>query len=179
MAKFLFQELITAGDKITTRLGAGTLTASAANVRTDKEIGKAVKLVGDSRYDLCGVGDAIEAFCVAVQGATLDDYSIGTVQLSGRKEVLADGLQATPGTGAIAIGDYVLASTQVAAGTALADTSSQKVVKATFQPFSAEAAALTDVNDMVKAATWAWRVVSLGSAGTGAVGTKILIERVK
>jgi hypothetical protein len=176
MAKFLFQERILEGDKITSRLGAGT---GAGNNVDDKEVGKAVKLAGDSRYDLATVGDPIEGFITSCEAGTLDGYTIGTVQVGGRKEVLADGLQATPGTGALVVGDYVLSSTAVAKGTALADPSSHKVVKATFQPFSSEAGALTDVNDMVKAATWAWRVISLGSVGTGAVGTKIVIERVK
>jgi hypothetical protein len=176
MAKFLMQERILEGDRQTARIGAGT---GAGNQVDDKEVGKAVKLAGDSRYDLCAVGDPIEGFIMSLEAATLDNFSIGTVQVGGRKEVLADGLQATPGTGTLAFGDYVLASTIVAKGTALADPSSQKVVKATFQPFSAEAAALTDVNDMIKASLWAWRVVSLGSVGTGAVGTKVVIERVR
>jgi predicted component of type VI protein secretion system len=113
-----------------------------------------------------------------VEAFTLDDYSMGSVQLNGRKEVLADGLQATPGTGAIAVGDYVVAGTLTAKGTALADESSMKVTKATQQPGVTEAGAVTDVNDQLKVAMFAWRVVSLGSAGTGAVGTKIVVERV-
>lgn len=175
MAKFLMQERILEGDKQTSRLGAG---AGSSNHVDDKEIGKCVKLAGDSRYNLCSVGDPIEAFVVAVQDATLDDYSIGTVQVGGRKEVVADGLQATPGTGTLAVGDYVVAGTMVAKGTALADESSQKVCKATQQPGVTEAAAVGDVNDQLKVAMFAWRVASLGSAGTGAVGTKIVIERV-
>lgn len=176
MPKFLMQETILNGDRQTARIGAGT---GAANQVDDKELGKAHKLVADSRYGLCVAGDPIEAILIAVQAATLDDYTIGTVQVGGRKEVLADGLQATPGVGVIAVGDYVVAGTMVAKGTALADEGSQKVCKATFQPFTSEAAALTDVNDMIRAALWGWRVVSLSSVGTGAVGTKIVIERVK
>lgn len=176
MAKFLMQERILEGDKQTARLGAGT---GAGNNVDDKEIGKAVKLAGDSRYDLADVGDPIEGFISSVEAATLDGYTIGTVQVGGRKEVLADGLQATPGTGAIAVGDYVVASNKVAKGTALADPSSTKVVKATMQPGVTEAAAVGDVNDQLKVAMHAWRVVSLGSVGTGAVGTKIVIERVQ
>src|SRR3954468_22856311 len=111
MAKFLFQERILEGDKITSRLGAGT---GAGNNVDDKEVGKAVKLAGDSRYDLATVGDPIEGFIVSCEAGTLDGYTIGTVQVGGRKEVLADGLQATPGTGALVVGDYVLSSTAVA-----------------------------------------------------------------
>ena len=45
----------------------------------------------------------------------------------------ADGLQATAGTGAIAVGDYVVAGTATAKGTAL--TVYPKVCKATVQPY--------------------------------------------
>lgn len=176
MPKFLMQELILSGDVQTARLGTAS---GSANYFDDKENSKCVKLGGDSRYTLCVAGDAIEAFVVAVQAASLDDFSVGSVRVGGRKEVTADGLQATPGTGVVAVGDYVCAGTMVAKGTALADEGSQRVCKSTFQPFTSEAAALTDVNDMIRAALWAWRVVSLGTVGTGAVGTKIVIERVK
>jgi hypothetical protein len=175
MAKFQMQERILEGDKQSARLANGT---GSANVFTDADVGKAVKLVGDSQYNLCAAGDPIEAFVSSMESATLDNYSFGTVQVSGRKEVLADGLQATPGTGTIAIGDIVVASTAVARNTALADQSSQKVVKATNQP-GAVPADLTAAGQQAKNAAWAWRVVSLGSVGTGAVGTKIVIERVK
>lgn len=72
-----------------------------------------------------------------------------------------DGLQATPGIGVVAIGDYVVAGTITAAGTAL--TSYPKVCKAT--------GAGTTLNHK-------FRVVSLGTAGTGAVGTTGVIQRV-
>lgn len=186
MAKFQFKEIILNGTALTARLGAGT---GAANQVDDKEVGKAVKIAADSRYNLCSVGDPIEAFVAAVETATLDDFTIGTVQAGGRKEVLADGLQATPGTGTLAIGDYVVAGTMVAKGTALADESSQKVVKATSQPGVAVVladnlvatinAGLATVAAQQKNGAYGWKVVSLGSVGTGAVGTKVLIERVR
>jgi hypothetical protein len=159
-AKFLIKETILSSKVKTVRLGAGT---GAGNNVDDKERGKAVKLVGESRYDLCAAGDDIEAFITSVEVATADAYTIGGVADEGYKEVTFDGLQATPGTGAVAVGDYVVAGTAVAKGTAL--TTAQKVCKATDQ-----AAA--------KGSPFAWRVVSLGNAGTGAVGTVGIIERV-
>lgn len=156
MAKFQFQELIVTEPE-TARLGAGT---GAANNVTDAEIGKPVKLVGDSRYDLCAAGDAIEGFITAVESYTADGYSIGSVQFTDRKAVTFDGLQGTPGTGTVAVGDYVVAGTAVAKGTALSVPA--KVCKATSQAV----------------AHFTWRVVSLGSAGSGAVGTTGVIERV-
>lgn len=159
MPKFLMTELVDLAKVITARLGAGT---GAANYVSDKEIGKFVKLVGESRYDLCAAGNPIEGRIAAYQTATLDDYSIGSVMTDGRFDVTMDGLQATPGTGAIAVGDYVYCGTPVAKGTAL--TVPAKVVKATDQVAA-------------NSQSFAWRVVSLGSAGTGAVGTTGVIAR--
>lgn len=158
MAKFQMKETIPATAK-TARLGAGS---GASNYLTDKEIGKAVKLIAESRFGLCAVGDQIEGFIGAIETATMDDFTIGSVfnEHSFRKEVTFDGLQATPGTGVIAIGDRVVAGTVVAKDTAL--TGPVKVCKATTQ---------TGMD-------YVWRVVSLGSAGTGAVGTTGVIERV-
>ena len=158
MAKFQMKETIPATAK-TARLGAGS---GASNYLTDKEIGKAVKLIAESRFGLCAVGDQIEGFIGALETATMDDFTIGSVfnEHGYRKEVTFDGLQATPGTGVIGIGDRVVAGTVVAKDTAL--TGPVKVCKATTQ---------TGMD-------YVWRVVSLGSAGTGAVGTTGVIERV-
>lgn len=171
MPKFLMQETIQK-DLIAARLGAGTGTA---NNLTDIEIGKPVKMVGESRYNLTAAGEPIEGFITAVEGATADGYTLGSVQTKNRKTVTADGLQATPGTGTIAIGDYVVTGTVVAKGTAL--PAGPKVCKATDQPGTVPAA-LSNVGPQIKNTLFAWRVVSLGAAGTGAVGTTIVIERV-
>ena len=154
MAKFQMKELI-GTEPITARLGAGS---GSANYVTDVEIGKSVKLAGDSQYNLCAAGDQIEGFITAVETYTADDFSIGSVQFDGRKRVTLDGLQATPGTGTCAVGDYVVAGTAVAKGTAL--TVPPKVCKATTQT----------------GMYFAWRIVSL--EGTGAVGQIAVIERV-
>lgn len=173
MAKFQMGERLKLTATHTARLGAGT---GAANNWDDKEVGKFVKLAGDSRYDLCSVGDPIEGYLESIEPATQDGYSIGAVRKDDYKEVTFDGLQATPGTGTLAVGDYVVTGTVSAKGTAL--TAAAKVCKATMQPGVTEAGAVGDVNDMLKVAMYAWRVVSLGSAGTGAVGTTGVIERV-
>jgi hypothetical protein len=145
------------GSKVV-RLGAGS--GSANNVDY-KEVSKFVKLVADSRFDLCVAGNEIEGLITSVEAATQNSFSIGGVHEFGRYFVTADGLQATPGTGTIAVGDYVVAGTVTAKGTVLA--SYPKVCKAT--------AAGNTLN-------FKWRVVSLWTAGTGAVGTTIVIERV-
>ena len=154
MAKFQMKELV-GTELITARLGAGS---GSANYVDDKEIGKPVKLVGDSQFNLCAAGDQIEGFIGAVETYTADDFSIGSVQTDGRKRVTLDGLQATPGTGTCAVGDYVVAGTAVAKGTAL--TVPPKVCKATTQT----------------GMYYAWRIVSL--EGTGAVGQIAVIERI-
>ena len=162
MAKFLIQENIGVTAK-TVRLGAGT---GAANYLTSIEAGKIVKLVGSSRFDLAAVGSQIEGVIVALETATLDDYTVGSIKDCGYLSVVFDGSEAA-GTGAMAVGDYVVAGTGVAKGTALTAATGPKVRTATVQPSSA-----TFVG------THTWRVVSLGTANTGAVGTVGVIERV-
>jgi len=162
--KFQMTELVGAS-VFTARLGAGS---GAANYLVDiKERGKFVKLVAESRYGLCAVGDEIEGWIVQVDTTSSDAFSTGGVAdpvgPNKFKKVTFDGLQATPGTGVVAIGDYVLCGTVVAKDTAL--TESARVVKASTQASA-------------KATPFAWRVVSLGTAGTGAVGTAGLIQRV-
>lgn len=172
MAKFIFTELVGV-EAVTVRLGSGT---GSGNNYSDTEKGKLVKLVGDSRYALCSSGDPIEGEITSLEPATADGYTIGGIQVDGRLSVVAAGLQATEGTGTLAIGDYVVAGTQDAKGTALT-TAYAKVVKATAQP-GATAADLAGAGAQMKVAMFAWRVVSLGSVGTGAVGTTVLVERV-
>jgi hypothetical protein len=155
MAKFKMQPLI-GTEAVTARLGVGS---GSSNYVDDKELGKVVKLVGDSQYNLCAQGDQIEGFISSVESFTADDFSIGGVVTEGRFKVTLDGLQATAGTGVIAVGDYVVAGTPTAKGTALAGAY-PKVCKATTQT----------------GMYFAWRVVSLD--GTTAVGQTGTIERV-
>lgn len=143
----------------TFRLGDG---AGTANPLSDADVGKFLKLKGDSLMGLCAVGDEIEAVCETVGDpiALQDGYVLGGVRDDGEVEVTLDGLQATPGTGTCAVGDYVVAGTPVARGTAQGSTP-PKVCKAT--------AAATGI-------VYTWRITAL--RGTGAVGQIALIERV-
>lgn len=142
----------------TVRLGAGN---GSSDKLSGADIGKFVKLAGDSRYDFCAAGDAIEAQIVAFDPAPQNGYSIGSVRMGGKTFCTADGSQAA-GTGAIAVGDYVVCGTVTAKGTAL--PAYARVRKATDQAAAA-------------ASPFARRVVSLFTDGTGAVGTTIVIER--
>lgn len=151
--KFLMTPVVGDSKYYTARLGAGT--GPANNLNDIDERGKFVKWIAESRYGLCAAGDAIEGVIDSINTATSDGYSIGAVRMGGLMYVTFDGLQATPGTGVIALGDYVVTGSVSAKGTAL--TGPAKVTKATDQ-----AAA--------KAGPFAARVVSLGNGASGAVG---------
>ena len=157
MAKFQMKETLDQLARIVTaRVADGTGTANQLN---DVDVGKFVKLVGDSQYGLCAVGNDIEGVLeTANEMGTQDGFNIGSVRYNGRVTVTLDGLQGTPGTGTIAVGDVVVAGTVVARGTAIVGY--PKVCKAT-----------TPANVVHK-----WRVVAL--YGTGAVGQTALIERI-
>jgi len=155
MAKFKFAVSVDAStDVVTARVGSA---ANLAGRLVDADKGKFVKLAGDSQYGLAAEEDKIEGVFIALDPATQDGWAIGSVQKDGRIAAVCDGLQATVGTGTIAVGDYVLCGTVVAAGTAL--SGGPKVCKATSQD----------------ATLFPWRVVSLGNAG--AVGDTCIIER--
>lgn len=160
---------------VTARLGAGT---GASNNLTDKEQFKFVKLAGDSRYALAVAGDKIEGQIVSLEKATQDGYTIGSVKETGTLHAVCDGLEGTPGTGAIEVGDYVVVGTVVAKGTALPNintTPAPKVTKATNQP-GVNVDNLNKTGDLTKNVLFAWRVISLGAAG--AVGDTCVIKRV-
>jgi len=148
-------EVLPSTAAITTKLG---ITGSANNYSAN-DIGKIVKVIGDSAYGLCAAGDPIEAYIVSMDAATAAGFSIGSIQEWDSKFVTCDGLQATPGTGAIAVGDYVVCGTVVARNTAL--TEPVRVCKATSQAV----------------AFFNWRVVGF-KTGSGAVGSIALIARV-
>jgi hypothetical protein len=143
-------------DVTTVRLGAGNL---AAQRLTDVDAGKLAKLVGESRYAFTVAGDPIEGIIVAVENGTSNGYSVGGIVNEDKFFATADGLQATPGTGTLAVGDFVVTGTVVPLNVAMPGFA--KVCKATSQAL----------------ALFMWRVVSLGTVGTGAVGTIIVIER--
>jgi len=189
MAKFQITETIHSEKVKTVRLGTDTIANSGDY--TDKEVGKAVKYTAESRYALCAAGDPIQGIIQSMNGGSYDGFSIGGIISTGYKAAVCDGLEATPGTGTIAVGDYVVTGTVVAAGTAL--SGNLKVTKATNQPgttivstvATADTAAavkvaldavLVKVADAEANAVYAWRVVSLGNAG--AVGDTCVIERV-
>ena len=159
MAKFLITPTTQNQITVTARLG-GNAAGTRAN---DNDVGKGVKLVGESNYGLLAAADAIEGVITSVETGVYDGYSLGGVQTKGYIDATAYGLQATPGTGAITVGQYVLAAAPAAIQVKETLSTTLRVVSATNQATAATAA--------FKA-----RVVSLGPVGTGAVGTAIVIE---
>lgn len=158
MPKFFIDPTIHSEKIISARLGGNAPGTRA----TDNDVGKFVKLIGESNYGLVSSADPIEGIITSVETGVYDLFVTGGVVRSGIFAATANGLQATPGVGVIAVGEYVYATAPNAIQVADA-TTPRKVVSATTQ---ATAAALPR-----KA-----RVLSLGSAGTGAVGTTIMVE---
>lgn len=159
-------------DGIAVRLGA-----VGAGKFAQQDTGKFVKLSAESMYDLCAAGDPIEAVVLAVETATSAGQTVGTIMDDATIYALADGLQATPGTGTLAVGDFVVCGTVTAKGTALVG-GLPKVCKATVQPNGSDPATTAGAGTAIKNAMFAWRVESLGVAGSGAVGTQIALRRV-
>ena len=155
MAKFLIVPTITDEEPITARLGASNAKLA------DADKGKFVKLTAESEFDLCAAGDDLEGYVLSVNAAPQDGFAIGSIARDGNFSVTLDGAQATPGTGNIAVGDYVVCGTVVARGTKL--TAPPKVCKATDQTAA-------------KASPYACRVLSIGGATTGTPGTVAVVE---
>lgn len=156
MAKFKFGVILNLDEAKTARMGNG---AGTANPLSKLDAGKFLKLVGDSQYGLCAVGNEIEAVAQVIDDiAPNDGYVMGAYMEEGRVAVTLDGLQATPGVGVIAVGDFVVCGTPVALNTSLSGAK-PKVCKATAAG---------------SAVIFKWRVVTLD--GTTAVGQTGLIE---
>ena len=81
--------------------------------RSNTDLGKALKLGGNSTYHLCKEGDEIEGFLVAMDPITVNEgYKFGTVQRNQRKQCV------NTGSAALKIGDFVVAGDQTKPGTA-------------------------------------------------------------
>lgn len=174
MAKFQMNVVLNTDELITARVSDSTAGVTASWL--DKvDAGKFVKMTADSQYGLCAVGDQIEGLLATANDvAPNDGFAMGAIQTEGRARVMLDGLQATPGTGSIAVGDFVVAGTVVARGTALTSAAPAKVCKAT--PLSV---ATTPAVNFPAGSNLAfkWRVVAL-LGGVGTVGALAIIEQV-
>lgn len=102
MAKFQLGPLVNT-EAVTYRVGTKLAPL------TDKDRGKAVKLIGPSQVDLAGPNDQILGFLSSVETGTTDGFAIGGVQETDFQ--LAD-------TEALAMGTLVVVKSNPAKGTA-------------------------------------------------------------
>ena len=124
---------------------------TVAEPLTDNDLGKPVKLIGESAYGLCADGDVIEGWLQSTNAGTQDGFKIGGICKTGYTEMKVSG-------GALAIGDYVVAGANPARGTKLTG------------PMIVKKAAAAPEGPFFR------RVESLGDAGTGAVGTTVIVD---
>lgn len=149
MAKFLMAPTIHSEKVVTARLG-GNASGTRAN---DNDVGKPVKLGGDSNYVLCASTNAIEGIITSVETGLYDGYVLGGVVTKGYARAIAGDT--------VTVGTYVVADTPDAIQTA--KTYDHLVVV----PASNQSTAAT--------AAFKARVVSL-DGGAGTVGLPIIIE---
>lgn len=108
MTAFAFTQLVE------TELTSAALGPNNSTKFSDKDLNKAVKLGTANNYVLATNGDEIDGFVKAIEPFTVNDgFSFGAVQLEGRVEAVVGSNQ----VGALPIGAYVVADTQVALGT--------------------------------------------------------------
>ena len=115
---------------------------------TDNDVGKPVAIHSSDTVDLCSDGDQIYGFIDSIMPATADGNVMASIQISGRRKVYL--------AGAAAVGTFVEAAANTAAGTAPADE-------------FGEVSAHTVVTGTVKF----WQVIS----GTGLDNSVALIEK--
>lgn len=125
MAKFTFQPTVPVDSTFSAKLGSGLVSAGGG--LTDADVGKFVKLVAPDTYDLCAEGDPIEGVLTAVEPATIDGYSFGTVAKEDIRIKVT--LQ-----GPVAFGNFVVAGTPVARGTKLVGAPKVKASATPTQP---------------------------------------------
>ena len=144
MTTFVFDETVPTPPKLQACLGPDAST----KFKSDYDLGKPVKLGSAQNYVLCVDGDEIEGYVTSVEATTYNSgFSFGGVQRNGW--MTAEVIGAT----SMAVGNYAVAGTQVALGTAGA---------AKVKPGSP--------------ATFKWRCYRI-ITGAGAAGSKVLLYR--
>ena len=85
------------------------MLGDATNQFGIKDVNKPVKYAG-VQCDVCATSDEIVGFIEAIEAATSDGHTVGTVKKTGRMRVEV-------GAGTLAVNDLVVAGTQAALGT--------------------------------------------------------------
>lgn len=159
MTTFVYNESVTDAMKDTISAALGAAAASGIG---NNDLNKAYKAGTAQNYVPCADGDPIEGFLTAIEPFTVNNgFVFGSVQRRGRKLVQNGAAQAT-----LAVGDFVVAFTQTAIGTA----GLAQVKKAT-------ATAATDDGALFQSGLFGWRVIRIVT-GTGVALDQVLIERV-
>lgn len=136
MAKFVMGPLV---GTIAEPARAGTKLAPL----TDADVGKAVKLVGDSQVDLAEADDEIFGFLTSIEPGTADGFTIGGFVETGYRNV---------DTGSVPVGTLVVVASNPDKG-----SPGKTVVKA-----GAEASYEAGSESAATPATFKWMVVSQG-----------------
>lgn len=145
-------------------------TAGTKGKFTGNDIGKALKLVSDSTYDLCGPGDEIEEilYALAAQQPTVNNgFQIGTICDDGQFLGIVD-------SGTVAVKDYLVSGDNAASiGASIRPAGKETTNYARVRKYTAGGGdPATPIHK--------WRVVSiLVNVSSGGVGSVVLAERVR
>jgi len=133
------------------------------------DIGKALSL-GAASHALAMAGSDIDGFLHSVEPFTVNDgYSFGGIKIAGQQQAVVG---ANQGGTAMAVGDYVVADTQLALGTA---GSNQQWTNYPGTAPSTPTGPTAQVRTGSPARKF-WRCIRIIS-GTGAAGSVVLLER--
>ena len=161
MTSFVFTETVP------TKLESAALGPNSSTKFSDKDLNKAVKLGTANNFVLATEGDDIDGFVKAIEPFTVNDgFSFGSVVRAGR--VLA--MVGTNQVSTMAVGDYVVADTQVALGTAGMAKVKTGVAFSQLGSGTYAVTRQTPLHSM-------WRCIRIVS-GTGAAGDQVLLERI-
>ncbi len=116
MADFQFNVLTHSPERL--NVISSKLGPNASTKYTDLDKKKAVKMGTVGNHVLCAEGDEIEGFIDSVDAATSGGFSFGGVARGNRGFRVEAQVGANQGATAMAVGDYVVADTQAAVGTA-------------------------------------------------------------
>ena len=162
MTTFVFTETVP------TELEPAALGANSSGKFVSADLNKAVKHGTANNFVLATGRDEIDGFVKAIEPFTVNDgFSFGGVQREGR---VAAQVGANQGGTPMAVGDYVVADTQVALGTAGAAKVKTGVA---FAQSGTTPFAVTNGTPL-KALWKCIRIIS----GTGVAGDDVLLERV-
>lgn len=161
MTAFVFTETVPAE-----KIESAALGVDNTHKLATADVGKAVKLSTANNFVLCSGGDEIDGFVNSVDAFTVNDgFSFGGVLREGRVVAMVGSNQ----SGSMAVGDYVVADTQVTLGTAGYAKVKSGTAASQLGSGAYTYTAATPSRNL-------WRCIRL-IEGSGAVGKLVLLER--